>query len=202
MQARKRIKILASVAVFAGIMAAFAAWQGGLQRLFHLPGKPASVSSATTYDEFQKAQDLLLRSYKNANIAEAIKGFQAVLQADPSFAMAEARLGNAYFIQYRNSHDPNLLDLAKAATDRAMNLDPRLAPPYVTLSRIAAMQGNTALAMEQVQKASISTHAAPKPTGRWVKCMKRKESKVTQLPHIRRRSILRRTTGAGPCEWA
>jgi len=153
MQARKRIKILASVAVFAGIMAAFAAWQGGLQRLFHLPGKPASVSSATTYDEFQKAQDLLLRSYKNANIAEAIKGFQAVLQADPSFAMAEARLGNAYFIQYRNSHDPNLLDLAKAATDRAMNLDPRLAPPYVTLSRIAAMQGNTALAMEQVQKA-------------------------------------------------
>jgi serine/threonine-protein kinase len=153
LQARRRIKILAAVAVFAGIVTAFAVWPGGLQTLFHLTNKPTSVASATTYDEFQKAQDLLLRSYKNANIAEAIKGFQAVLQADPSFAMAEARLGNAYFIQYRNSHDTNLLDLAKAATGRAMNLDPKLAPPYVTLSRIAAMQGNTALAMEQVQKA-------------------------------------------------
>src|SRR6202044_3773203 len=94
-----------------------------------------------------------LKSYKNANTAEAVKGFQAVLQADPNNALAEARLGLAYFIQYLNNHDPKLLEMAQEATNRAIKLDPNLAPPYITLSRIAAMQGQTALAMQQVQKA-------------------------------------------------
>ncbi len=152
-RARRRIKILAGIAIVAALAAGFAAWRGFLpQRLGGNAGSSA-VSSGTTYDQFQKAQDLLLHSYKQSNVAEAVKGFQAVLAADPSFALAHARLGLAYFIQYRNSHDPKLLDMAKESTNRALNLDPNLAPPYITLSRIASMQGQTALAMQQAQKA-------------------------------------------------
>jgi serine/threonine-protein kinase len=158
LKARRRIKILAGVAVAAALVVGLTMWPAGRQRLFHLAGKSASapsgtVPSDTVYDQFQKAQDLLLKSYKNANTAEAVTGFQAVLQADPNNALAEARLGLAYFIQYRNSHDVSLLDKAKEATNRAMNIDPNLAPPYITLSRIAAMQGQTAMAMQQVRKA-------------------------------------------------
>jgi tetratricopeptide (TPR) repeat protein len=165
LQARKRVRILASVAIAAGIVAAFFAWPGNPQRIAHLFGKPPSVPSATTYDQYQKAQDLLLRSYKNANIAEAIKGFQAVLQADPAFALAEARLGAAYFLQYRNSHDARLLDLAKEATNRAINLDPNLAPPYITLSRIAAMEGQTPVAMQLAHKALDLDPRSPEAYG-------------------------------------
>jgi serine/threonine protein kinase/predicted TPR repeat methyltransferase len=153
LKARSRVKILAGVAVVAALVAGFAMWPEGRERLFHLSTKSAQVEPGSTYDQFQKAQDLLLRSYKDSNTAEAVKGFQAVLQADPNNALADARLGLAYFIQYRASRDLTLLDKAKTATTRAIALDPNLAPPYITLSRIAAMEGQTALAMQQVQKA-------------------------------------------------
>ncbi len=152
-RARRRIKILAGIAIVAALAAGFAAWREFLPKHAGVDAGPTTASSGTTYDQFQKAQDLLLHSYKQSNVAEAVKGFQAVLAADPSFALAHARLGLAYFIQYRKSHDPKLLDMAKESTNRALNLDPNLAPPYITLSRIAAMQGQTALAMQQAQKA-------------------------------------------------
>ena len=94
-----------------------------------------------------------MRSYKNANMTQAIQGFQSVLKADPNFALAEAGLGTAYLIKYQDGHDPKLLDMAKEATNRAISLDPNLAPPYVTLSRMASVQGQTSLAMQQAQKA-------------------------------------------------
>jgi serine/threonine protein kinase/Tfp pilus assembly protein PilF len=168
-KARKRVRILAAVAVAAALAAGFFAWQGALQRWLHLSAKSTPATSATipanTYDQYQKAQDLLLHSYKNANIADAVKGFQAVLQADPTFALAEARLGAAYFLQYRNSHDPKLLDMAKDATNRAINLDPNLAPPYITLSRMAAMQAQTPLAMQLAHKALDLDPRSPEAYG-------------------------------------
>jgi serine/threonine protein kinase/Flp pilus assembly protein TadD len=165
LKARKRVGMLAIVAVVSGLTAAFFAWPGSVQRVSHWFGKPASAPSANTYDQYQKAQDLLLHSYKNANIANAVKGFQAVLQADPTFALAEARLGAAYFLQYRNSHDPKLLDMAKDATNRAIDLDPNLAPPYITLSRMAAMQAQTPLAMQLAHKALDLDPRSPEAFG-------------------------------------
>ncbi len=164
-QKRKRAGILAGVAVGVAIVAGFLFWPAVLQRLLHISGKPASVPSSTTYDQYQKAQDLLLRSYKNVNTAEAVKELQAVLQADPTFALAEARLGTAYFLQYRNSHDAKLLDMARDASNRAINLDPNLAPPYITLSRMAAMQGQTPLAMQLAHKALDLDPRSPEAYG-------------------------------------
>jgi serine/threonine-protein kinase len=137
-------------------------WTGAIRRWVHpeTAGIPAGTP-ANTYDEYQKAQDLLQRSYKDANIAAAAQGFQQVLQEDPSFALAAAGLGNAWFLQYRSSKDPKLLDMARAETMKALQLDPRQAPPYVTLARMAAMQGQIPLARQQVQKAiAIDPHSA------------------------------------------
>jgi serine/threonine-protein kinase len=159
--------MLAVVAAVAALAAGFFAWPGARQRLLHFWAKsaPAATIPANTYDEYQKAQDLLLHSYKNANIADAVKGFQAVLQADPTFALAQARLGTAYFLQYRNSHAPKLLDMARDATNRAINLDPNLAPPYITLSRMAAMQAQTPLAMQLAHKALDLDPRSPEAYG-------------------------------------
>jgi serine/threonine protein kinase/tetratricopeptide (TPR) repeat protein len=168
-KARKRVRMLAIVAVAVALVAGFLAWPGARQHLFHLSAKSMPASSVTipanTYEQYQKAQDLLLHSYKNANIAEAVKGFRAVLQADPAFALAEARLGTAYFLQYRNSHDPALLDMAREATDKSIDLDPNLAPPYITLSRMAAMQAQTPLAMQLAHKALDLDPRSPEAYG-------------------------------------
>jgi tetratricopeptide (TPR) repeat protein len=124
------------------------------------PGIPAGTP-ANTYDEYLKAQDLLQRSYKDTNLAAAAKGFQQVLQEDPSFALAAAGLGNTWFLQYRTSNDPKLLDMARGETMKALQLDPNLAPPYVTLARMAGMQGQISLARQQLQKAlALDPHSA------------------------------------------
>jgi serine/threonine protein kinase/Flp pilus assembly protein TadD len=140
----------------------FGLWTGSFQRWMHPTA--ASVPAGTPaniYDDYQKAQDLLQRSYKDANIDAAAKGFQQVLQQDPSFALAAAGLGNAWFLQYRNTKDPKLLDQARAETMKALQLDPKSAPPYVTLARMAAMQGQIAMARQQVQKAlALDPHSA------------------------------------------
>ena len=118
----------------------------------HAPALSAGASVSDD-DRYQRAEELLLKSYQDANTAEAVKEFQALLTASPNYALAQAGLGTAYFIQYRGTDDPKLLEMAKVATNRAIQLDPNIAPPYVTLARIAAMEGRNALAMQQAQKA-------------------------------------------------
>ena len=140
----------------------FGVWTGAIQRWVHpeTAGIPAGTPD-NTYDEYQKAQALLQRSYKDANVVAAAQGFQQILREDPSFALAAAGLGTAWFLQYRSSKDPKLLDMARAETLKALQLDPRQAPPYVTLARMATMQGQIPLARQQVEKAiAIDPHSA------------------------------------------
>jgi len=151
--AGNRLKIVAGVMIAVALAGGYASWRAFTPLRTRADGSSRDASSRTGYDQYEKAQELLLRSYKASNVAEAVKGFQAVVASDPSFALAHARLGTAYFIEYGNSHDPKLLEMARESTNRAMNLDPNLAPPYITLSRIAAMQGQTPLAMSQAKKA-------------------------------------------------
>jgi tetratricopeptide (TPR) repeat protein len=105
--------------------------------------------------------NLLRRSDKQKNVADATASLKGILSQDPNFALAQSGLGLAYFIQYRNSPTPGLLDQARAACNRAIAIEPNLAPPYVTLARIEAMAGNNAMATEQVQRAlQLDPHSA------------------------------------------
>jgi tetratricopeptide (TPR) repeat protein len=137
----------------AALLASYLVWSGNLQRLLHRAQGSDTALSNPTADEFTKAQDLLLRSYKESNLAEAIKGFQAVLKADPNNAIAAARLGAAYLAQHGYSHDPHLLDLARESSNRAISLQPEVAAPYITLASIAALERDTELATQEVNKA-------------------------------------------------
>jgi serine/threonine-protein kinase len=160
-----RRRLIWGVTAAAAVLAAavgVGVWTGTVQRWLHSGAAAIPAGTpADTYDDYLKAQDLLQRSYKDANIAAAAAGFQQVLEKDPSFALAAAGLGNAWFLQYRNNKDPKLLDQARAETMKALQMDPNLAPPYVTLARMSTMQGQISLARQQVQKAlSIDPHSA------------------------------------------
>jgi serine/threonine-protein kinase len=152
----------AIAAVVLAAAAGFGVWTGTIRRWMHpeAAGVPAGTP-ANAYDDYQKAEELLQRSYKDSNIDAAAAGFQKVLAEDPSFALAVAGLGNAWFLQYRNNKDPKLLDQARAEEMKALQMDANLAPPYVTLARMSAMQGQISVARQQVQKAlAIDPHGA------------------------------------------
>src|SRR6185312_9422546 len=124
------------------------------------PDAPSDDSDDTD-DAYAKANSLLQHPYKDSNIADAIKGFQQILDQDPKSAVAEAGLGSAYFTQYNTTHDPKLLGKAKEATSKAIDMNPKLALPYVTRARISAKAGQTDLAMQQAQKAiDLDPHSA------------------------------------------
>ena len=142
--------------------AGFGFWSAGSPRWLHpINERAAAGVTPTQYDQFLKAQDLLQHSYTQANLSAAISGFQDVLKADPKSALAEAGLGQAYFLQYRNSGDAKLLNQAKEETAKALQSDANLATPYLTMARIASLEGHTQLAMQQVQKAiALDPHSA------------------------------------------
>jgi serine/threonine protein kinase/Flp pilus assembly protein TadD len=104
-------------------------------------------------EEYLKADALLLRYDKRKNVSDAIVLLNDVLKKDPSFALAQAGLCRADFLQYRVTRTTGLLDKARAACNRAIAIDGNLSPPYVTLARIDAMASNTALATQEVQRA-------------------------------------------------
>jgi len=104
-------------------------------------------------EKYLKADALLLRYDKRTNVTEAIGLLNNVLSQEPNNALALAGLGRAYYLQYRVDRTPGLLDKARAACNQAIGIDSTIAPPHVTLARIEAMAGNTALATQEVNKA-------------------------------------------------
>src|ERR1700761_1650508 len=139
---------VATVALALLVALGFAGWRARGPR----PAGETAHVPANQYDQYLKAQNFLQHSYTEANLTSAVNEFQQILKADPNFALAQAGLGQAYFLEYRNQRDEKLLDLANQATAKALQLDANLAPPYITVARIAALQGHTSLAMQQLQK--------------------------------------------------
>jgi len=131
---------------------------------FHYAGQAkarTAAQTATQNEQYLQAMNLLRRFDKQKNMADATSILKGVVAQDPNFALAQSGLGLAYFIQYRDSPTPGLLDQARAACNRAIAIGPNLAPPYVTLARIEAMAGNNALATQQVQRAlELDPHSA------------------------------------------
>jgi tetratricopeptide (TPR) repeat protein len=112
-----------------------------------------NAASPGVNDEYLKADGLLLRYDKRKNVTDAIALLNDVLMRDPSFALAQVGLCRADFLQYRVTRATGLLNEARAACNRAIAIDANLAPPYVTLAHIDAMEGNTALATTEAEKA-------------------------------------------------
>ncbi len=158
--------------LIAGIVLLTVFW-GRVERLFHggekaapagnvaAGGAASGAATASEYERYEKAQDLLNKSYQSANLAKAVTDFEELLKTDPNFALAQAGLGSAYFIQYRGNKDPKLLEAAESATNRAIQLDAGMAPAYVTLARIAALEDHSAVATQYAQKAmQLDPHSA------------------------------------------
>jgi len=150
---RRRLPALLSIA--AAVILGLAAFRNATVRQWlHLaPAQVAAGVSANENDRYIKAQELLKKSYSDANVAEAVRIFQQILQENPKFALAQAGLGAAYFVQYRNNDDQAALSQAKDATNKALSMEDNLSPAYVTLAQIEADAGHTELAMQQAQKA-------------------------------------------------
>jgi serine/threonine-protein kinase len=102
-----------------------------------LAKSPTSVSS---YDYYLKGRYHWHRRTP-ADLARSIHYFKAAIEADPTSALAHAGLADAYTLdmEYGLTHPADGIPKAKAAAQRAIELDPILAEAYPSLALIRSL---------------------------------------------------------------
>ena len=133
----------------------FAAVSGGAYYTFlrgH-PSVPGAPRSASVFDKYGQAVELMKRWDKEGNLDRATALLAETTKADPSFALGFARLAEAQRLRYALTRDRAALDGAGQNADEALRLNPDLAPVQVTWGRVQALRGNNDLAMAAFERA-------------------------------------------------
>jgi serine/threonine-protein kinase len=119
------------------------------QEALHAGG--TSVGSA--HAVYLEARGHLQRYEQAASLEQAVSLFQQALQQDPTYALAYAGLGEAQLRLYRLTRDPQRVELARKASERALQLNDLLAPVHVTLGMIRAGSGDAQAALSDFDRA-------------------------------------------------
>jgi serine/threonine-protein kinase len=120
-------------------------------------GRDAVVRSASSvraaYDLYLEALGHLQRFDKPQSLDVAVDLLQKSIAQDPDFALAYAKLGEAFRLKYKAGKDPKWVQEALANCERALKLNPQLPSAYVTLASLHTLSGNNELALTEFQKA-------------------------------------------------
>lgn len=108
-----------------------------------------------SYQYYVRARGYL-QDYQNPQSLErAIALFKVATDSDPSFALAYAGLGEAYWWKYEDTKDPQWVQSATDACARASKLNPELSPLQSTLGLIYQGTGKQEEAVKSFQKALL-----------------------------------------------
>ena len=113
-------------------------------------GVPAAGDVWALYLE---ARGRLQRFERRDELERAISLLQEAAARDPSYALAFAGLGEAYWRLYELTKHPELVELARQNCRRALALDDLQAPVYVTLGLISRGTGQTESALDSYARA-------------------------------------------------
>jgi tetratricopeptide (TPR) repeat protein len=145
---------LASKMVWVALLILVAVTWTQKDRLF--PGSnigSTSSSAPSAFDGYLEGLQLMERWDKGDNLEEATRLFREVIELDPDFALAYARLADALRIRYALTGDTQWLDEAAKFVNEALRLNPDLSAVQVALGRVQGMQGNIDLAFAAFQQA-------------------------------------------------
>lgn len=130
-----------------------------LSRLLDISGahdavaRSGSSSVPAAYNLYLEALSYLQRFDKPQNLDLAIERLQNAIAQDHDFALAYAKLGEAYRLKYKADKDPRWIQEALAGCEQALKLNPQLPSTYVTLGSLHTLTGNNELALTEFQKA-------------------------------------------------
>jgi len=117
------------------------------------PSHTIASAGPSAYDQYLEGMDLLDRWDKGDNLEQAISMFREATTINPGFALAYARLASALRIRYAVTRVDSWLDEAVINANKAVNLNPNLAPVQVALGRVQTTLGNYDLAFAAIEKA-------------------------------------------------
>ncbi len=111
------------------------------------------ASQALGYTPYAEGRSALERYEQQQNLERAIGLFNQALERDPSYALAHAGLGEAYWRLYRAARREEYVSLAREHCQRALELDDSLAPAWVTLGLLETGSGHAQAGIDALQHA-------------------------------------------------
>jgi serine/threonine-protein kinase len=93
------------------------------------------------YDFYVQGLGYWQRSDQPQNADNAIALFQRALKEDPSYALAQAGLGQSYLLKYDNTKQKPWIESARQACERAVSLDAKLAAGHICLGMLYNFTG-------------------------------------------------------------
>lgn len=99
----------------------------------------AATANVEAWAEYTQARSFLERPDVVGNAQRSIDLFQRAIERDPTFALAHAGLGDAYWMQYQTTRDQNWTVKARDAIAEALRLDG--SQPLVRLSLASLYDG-------------------------------------------------------------
>ena len=127
-----------------------------------LPAKSASSLTShdtnvlTAYDFYLQGVAYLQRFERPESVETAINLFSRSIQADPSYAQAQAGLAQAYWYKYGATKDPYWAERAKAAVGTARNLNSQLPEVQLAIGLLNFQTGDYAGAVSEFQRVLAS----------------------------------------------
>jgi tetratricopeptide (TPR) repeat protein len=130
-----------------------------LAAMMHIRVSSTALKSAegaaapTAYEGYLKALGYIQRYDKPGNLDMAISALQNAVDADSSFALGYAELGEAYRLKNRVDPDPQWIQKALSNLQRASQLDNKLPITFVALGKLHSSLQKNELALQEFQKA-------------------------------------------------
>ena len=127
-----------------------------VMRMLELEIPPATdqskSQSAEARELYVRARGYLQDFDKPEQLARAVANFTQATALDPKFAAAYAALGTAYWLQYDDAHDPAVVTRARAACNKALELDPMLPAAHECSARVHQGTGESQQAIHELQQ--------------------------------------------------
>jgi serine/threonine protein kinase/tetratricopeptide (TPR) repeat protein len=122
------------------------------------PGAQEALAAGNTdvsqaFADYVRARGYLQRHEDPSNIDLAIDNFTRAIKQDPSYALAYAGLGEAYWLKYDATKNKTWIDPAIENCNRAAALNDELAPVHVSLGIIDDGTGRYEEAVTHFQRA-------------------------------------------------
>jgi serine/threonine protein kinase/tetratricopeptide (TPR) repeat protein/TolB-like protein len=100
----------------------------------------SSTKNARAYEYYEQGVGYLQRG-DLASVNNAIDAFKKSVAEDPTYALAQAGLGNAYAIKYYLTKDSQWINEAKNNADAAVKLNPNLSTVHEALGKVYEFSG-------------------------------------------------------------
>jgi tetratricopeptide (TPR) repeat protein len=111
------------------------------------------TSNMDAYAEFSQGRDFLERTHDPENIDRAITLLESAVGRDPTFVLAQAALGEAYWNKFQQTTDSSWTEKARIAAEEARRLDPDHPAVRYALAVIYHGSGRVEEAMEELNRA-------------------------------------------------